>query len=193
MKDSRLRLSNVQNHCYEYGPIMKTHRGFTLIEMLVVVTVGAALLATTATLLYAIMRSNETALDALQENAEINRFVEQFREDAHAAIEITLAKGALKNSPVEWSGKMQDGRTVVYRSTPGEILRIELKGADTAGRESFALPQYDVFEIEQIASTPLNKLYIPAREGSAVAPIVVEFAPGKDHRFEKKSTQQGLQ
>ena len=60
-------------------------RGYTLIEMIVVMTAGTVLMGIAVTLLCALLRAEGTGRALVERSASLGRLADQFRRDVHAA------------------------------------------------------------------------------------------------------------
>ena len=62
---------------------MRLRRGFSLVELLVVLTVGTAMLMVAMSVLYMLKETQINVRRRLTEGRMINRLADQFREDVH--------------------------------------------------------------------------------------------------------------
>jgi prepilin-type N-terminal cleavage/methylation domain-containing protein len=158
---------------------MNCRRGFTLIEMVVVITVSAVLMGIGTGILALLLRSQRLAHDDLDHGRSVARLAEQFRDDVHAAT------GTPQYLPdrSDWQWQLPSGRTVVYHLAPGVVGRREWFGAKLYRQESYALPAEVAARIE-VSADPrsLACLLLDQPGGSQIR---VEAVVRRDHRFSK--------
>ena len=115
---------------------MKRRRGIFLIEMLVVITVGAALAGIAVFMLYALMISHDSGREHLENCRTISRLAEQFRGDVHS-MQKTSADG--KETEIELLPEAANDAKVRYQCLDGRVDRCELQGEKTVRQESYML------------------------------------------------------
>jgi hypothetical protein len=166
---------------------MPTSRGFTLIEMVAIITISAAL-AGIAVVLLQVLLTGQRAAKAAQEHAAIfRRLADDFRRDVHAAREAEPGESALT---LRGFSPGSGGRRVRYEIHANEVLRCEEGENGPDRRESYFLPktcsaafrQKTELSAQVIALTPVP----PAESPPEAFPTTsVEAVLGRDHRFEK--------
>ena len=119
---------------------MKRQRGFTLIEMLVVASLGSTLAGIAVFLLYALRTNHDAGREHLECCRGINRLAEQFREDVHSTGK-TAPQG--KDTEIDLlPDGANDGASnamVRYQCLDDRIERSELQGDKVVRRESYVL------------------------------------------------------
>ncbi|MGA2798429.1 MAG: prepilin-type N-terminal cleavage/methylation domain-containing protein [Thermoguttaceae bacterium] len=115
---------------------MKRRRGYFLIEMLVVMTVGASLAGIALCMLYALMISHNAGRERLENSRTISRLAEQFRGDVHA-MQKTAADG--KDTEIALLPESANDAKVRYQCLDGRIDRCELQGEKIVRQESYML------------------------------------------------------
>ncbi len=166
---------------------MNRRRGFSLIEMLVVITVGSVLLGVTVSVFHLLLRMEGTARQYVYQSAVTAQLVDQFRRDVHRAVDAAAADD-------DWQLTFSAGHTIVYRLGPGELVRIErIDGADHH-RETFILPpETTVFmKIPDGIGPRLVRLrLVPQGLAGPVAgrEICIEALLASDHRYAKSTEQ----
>jgi len=115
---------------------MKRRGGFTLIEMLVVITIGAALAGIAVFMLYALTISHDTGREHLEYCRTVNRLSEQFRGDVHS-MQKTSADG--KETEIDLLPEAANDVKVRYECLDGRVDRRELQGEKTVRQESYML------------------------------------------------------
>ena len=162
---------------------MNRRRGYSLVEVIVVMATASVLLGLTVTLLYTLFRAERGGRDQVRHYTALGRLAEQFRRDVHAA----TAADAIENQ--EWEFSLSDNRTVTYRMEPGRVIRLEQAGEASPRRESFALPpgMTAAVEIDTDAEPTFARLVIvPAPAGPERPrgrPMQIDAMLGRDHRF----------
>lgn len=113
-------------------------RGYSLIELLMVMAIGAALMGTTMATLFTLLRSEQAARGRLRQAMTLDRLAEQFRRDAHEADRVVAS--AQGTAPGAWEFRHGGGRTVEYRAGTEALLRLERVEGKIASREEYVLP-----------------------------------------------------
>ncbi|MEX2113399.1 MAG: prepilin-type N-terminal cleavage/methylation domain-containing protein [Pirellulales bacterium] len=109
--------------------------GFTLIELLVAITVGGAILATTATLMARVSAANSATTDHLHAMQALGDLGRQFREDVHAAV--TVATDPSERTRLALT--LDDGSQVQYEGTSTGIARTQSTGIGPTRRARYSL------------------------------------------------------
>jgi prepilin-type N-terminal cleavage/methylation domain-containing protein len=166
-------------------------RGYSLIEMIVVLTVGATMLGIAVTMLGALMQAERNGRAHIGQNATLNRLADQFRRDVRGA------KGKLaveKNDAGEtaWRLDLAAGRSVWYVADPDEIVREERTGHTILQQKSYSLPENYVATIAASDSAGLSiiSLTIAPTEASSRPghEIRIEAVLGRDRRFAEQGS-----
>ncbi len=106
-------------------------RGFTLIEVAVVVSITSLLFALCATTLIALMRLERQCAAEIAQDRAVARLASQFRADAHVALDVDCTDGCL----FELDGE----KTVRYLFSPPAVTREVRRGDAIDHRDSFLL------------------------------------------------------
>ncbi len=158
--------------------------GFSLVEMIVVITVGTALTGLAVTTLASLMHASRAMDDHVYRIATIRRLAEQFRDDVHAAAKSQNVTGTLRVTPekigtrsvpdtipaVRPTGQRFDlapNHVVSYVLRPGVVDRTEEVDHVVRSRDSFFLPGKCVASI--VSSTDPKS--VPA--GTTVLALVI--------------------
>jgi prepilin-type N-terminal cleavage/methylation domain-containing protein len=115
---------------------MNRRRGFTLLEMVVAISVSTVLMGIAVTTLIALLRNQNTGREHLQYCRSIERLAEQFRRDVHGAEKISAGE---KEGIMEIPAASAEGATIRYQCFAGQIERTESKGGKIVSRESYIL------------------------------------------------------
>ena len=160
---------------------MKRRRGYTLVEMVVVICVASVLLGLTVMLLHALLQTNQGARRYVREVATQGRLAEQFRRDVHAATAIDAACGQLT---------FDGDRTVTYTAAPGQITRTDVVGEAVRQREEFALAAELSARIEADGERRLVSLLIEPVSGESNGGVLqIDAVLGYDHRLLEHETR----
>lgn len=166
-------------------------RGYTLIEMLVAITAGIVVMVVAAGMLNTLMRLEQQSHKRFTERAAVARLADQFRRDAHAALEATpIAPEEGKPADgLAWRFTLADDHRVEYRSDLEGLLRTKSLGDRTTAEEryAFATSVRAAVDLDSTGNVPMVRLRL---EGVSVPggdapmpPLVVEARLAFDHRF----------
>ncbi len=148
---------------------IERRRGYTLVEMLVVVTVFAFLLASVALAMGTLFRAQGELQDELAQAATASRLASQLRADAHLAASAFVVQEGGTPGPL----LTLPHATVIYRTYPRRIVRTVMQDDSETHREVFPLPEGTTARWELSSGTPafitLTTSYWPPgmREGVA--------------------------
>jgi prepilin-type N-terminal cleavage/methylation domain-containing protein len=116
------------------------HRGYTLIECLVVVTLVGAVLSGVVVTVHALYRGQQRWADASVVRRAVERFVEQWRSDIHQARSVTVEPAADGGGAARvLSLGLPGEKTVRYRLADQEIERLVHRGDQVEHREIYPL------------------------------------------------------
>jgi prepilin-type N-terminal cleavage/methylation domain-containing protein len=114
-------------------------RGFTLVELLIVIAVASVVIALVGVCLSEMYRSERGIRRVLTQQAGMQRLALQFRTDAHEAKTATVT---VPNNGTEADGLQLttgDGRTIAYRADAQAVERTVRKGDQIVHRDAFDL------------------------------------------------------
>lgn len=161
-------------------------RGFTLVEMLVVLTIGTVVAGVSIGALHLLMRIERTGRDHVPRARTLMRLAEQFRDDAGMALDQTAGEK-------QWRFALPDDCSVTYRALPGEVRREEHKSGKPVRQESFILPADCEIAIEKQSEGEFNQSILviteKGKETSADREMRIIAVLGKDHRFTNMSSE----
>ena len=113
-------------------------RGFTLVELMIVVTISGVIFSGAAVCLHGMYRADQRVRQAALHRSTVSRLARQFRTDGHAAITARRldgppdgAQGLVFAEPSK--------RTIEYRVQGSEILRTVKDGQQVLHRDAFRL------------------------------------------------------
>ena len=114
---------------------MKSHSGFTLIELVVVMSAAAVLSAIAIGLVHQVMRLHQSETASQQSQATLNRLVRQFRQDVHRSERAEATRGDAGATLT-----LTASESTVYAIADGQILRTSHVHGGQPRREAFNLP-----------------------------------------------------
>lgn len=118
------------------GHFTKRRPGFTLVELLVVMTIFLFLLSSVALSLGTLFRAQGNLQDELVEANAMSRLREQFRADAHRATTATVTND---NEATTLQLTLPDATSVSYRLQSQQIVRTAHEGESVLHRDVFKL------------------------------------------------------
>ena len=161
-------------------------RGYSLIEMIVVLTIGAVIVGISVGALHALLRTERTGRDRVPQSGILARLAERFRGDVGAAVQQTS-----NAQQGEWQFALAGDRVVTYRMLPGEVRWAELMGGKMVRQESYVLPTgcSAAITVQSEAMPPLASLVVKNDSTSLAASREMRIMAvlGKDHRFAQSS------
>lgn len=178
--------------------------GFTLVEMLGIITLASVVITITAAFLVALFRGDSAGRMAMVRQHVVARLAEQFRADAHAAAAFSLLEEpqAAENHPpaYRWQFTLPGHCTVEYCQQHDSVLRVERCEQGIERQESYRLgPELVASAAEQPiepaehAAATLVVLKIDRRDGTsqaAMPSLRIEALLGKDLQLTALPAQQ---
>jgi hypothetical protein len=166
---------------------MTRRRGVSLLEVVTVIGISAALMGIAVGLLHTLMRAEETSRDLIVERAAKSRLADQFRRDVRAAESISAPGGQSQtNASAVWELSAGPEQRIQYQAEPRALVRTEREGDKVLRRESFFLPDGAAVSIESAgdADPPIVSLQIIPKAASwGKALWRVDAVLAKDRRF----------
>lgn len=165
---------------------MNRRTGYTLVEILVVATVGTAVFGVTIGVLYLLKEAQVTAQERFASGRAVSRLAEAFRDDVHGATTLERLSGQGSGEKgVAWYLDIPPDTTVEYRFSPAAVERTQSIGYATV-RETYRLPAGTMASLKPAGGTgSIVTLRIEAAppQGSVKwQPVVVEAVLGLDRR-----------
>jgi prepilin-type N-terminal cleavage/methylation domain-containing protein len=163
---------------------MTRPRGFTLVEMLVVVTVGGVLMSLAVTSLVMLLRLEGAARERGRATDALANLARQFRADVHEARSAAARDRVPSAEPRSLALGLPDGRTIVYEAAAGRVIRRE-EGGPAAPREDwFPLPApcRAVLALHARHAADVAELTIDAPAPAGLS-LRIAAAVARDHRL----------
>lgn len=152
--------------------------GFSLLEMLVAMTVGTAVVAIAVTILQALFEVQRTSRDEFRLQQTLERLGEQFRDDAHRAVDLVASEF-----------RLAPDHRVQYQATGDTLLRIERKQGSAARREAYRLARGSILSIALSEDRKIAVLRISSRAlpgEPQPRPVRIDALLGLEHRHEAR-------
>lgn len=165
---------------------MNGRRGYTLIEMVAVLSVGTVVMGVAVGLMLMLLRVERDSRMEVAERAAVNRLADQFRRDVRAADGLT-PEG--EDASLAWQLSLEAGRVVEYRSEPGALLRAERADEKVLGRESYRLPALATVSINLVGEEAPGIVRLRITPGGDRPPssigqgLAIDAALARDRRF----------
>lgn len=172
-------------------------RGVSLIEMIVVMTVGAVLMGVAVSLLLVLLRTEQGGRTHAQRNESLQRLADQFRRDVHAADKTPKVVDVRDEAGFVTLLMISGDRILFYdaaHESPGIVRReINANSGGELSRETYLLPEDSAAAfavIDPDAGHPIVRLTIAPEDESlrAAQEICIEAAASRDGRFLKPKT-----
>jgi prepilin-type N-terminal cleavage/methylation domain-containing protein len=158
-------------------------RAFTLIEMIIAISVGAALTGIAVSLLLVLYRAEQNGRAHVAQAQSLQQLADQFRRDVHAAADVTVNG----KEPQGWQFDLTEKRVVQYTVGAEGISREERIESKDVRRESYVLPKGSMaaVTVDRATNPPVVTLTIEPKDDS-LRPgrtFRVEAVAGRDLRF----------
>lgn len=119
---------------------MNSRRGFSLIELLIVLSVGTVMLMMAMSVLYMLKETQVNMRQRLATGRTITRLADQFREDVYAASRIERVSGETPSpGTTVWLFSVGPDTVVRYEIGDRQVRRVRLTGSDKI-QEDYRLP-----------------------------------------------------
>jgi type II secretory pathway pseudopilin PulG len=159
--------------------------GYALIELLVVITVVAAMLTLCAGMIHLLLKLDHAGRSASEVANDLGRLARDFRDDAHAASPDSPAARADGRLTLALPG----GRAVEYQVRPSDVLRTVREGDKVRRHETYRRPARASvrFDLTNDGPRPFAALVVDrppdGRDDSLYRDFRIEAELGKDRRF----------
>ncbi len=157
---------------------MTKRNGFTLVELLVVISLLAVILPMAGGTVFFLLRAQSQSADALRDGMSITQFSHVFRSDVHAA------RSARALSPSARVGgivlDLEGSRVIEYRAEPDDFIsRIVRRGEIVERRERFRVgPVHPKFAIAPAPEREIAVTISPRMRGPAPVNASPQAEPG---------------
>lgn len=162
---------------------MTRRRGYSLVELLVIVSGVALVMILGAALVHALLRAERATRDGMAEGASAARLARDLRADVHAAV--ALSSGPEGEAQVKSVVLTRPGGASAEYRVEGDGLIVSHRDGDRQRAETFTFPRRGSprLEVDRGDGRTWVVLRIERGTGSARA-IRVEAELGRDHRHE---------
>ncbi|NOZ40319.1 MAG: prepilin-type N-terminal cleavage/methylation domain-containing protein [Planctomycetes bacterium] len=124
-------------------------RAFTLVEMMVSISVGSVLMALALGMVHRTMRTESTANTNAKVERTAARLSRQFRHDIHQAESVSLDNQQPDAALLRLM--LTDQRPLTYRIENGGILREQQQSDERTQREFFGFPENFTLQFAQLS------------------------------------------
>ena len=159
-------------------------RAFTLIEMIVAISVGAVLMGIAMSLLVVLLGAERSGRAHVERSETLQRLADQFRRDVHAAVGEVVVKG---EKGQEWQMELTGNCIVRYTVAADGVSREERMESRDVRRESYALQKDSTVAIavDRATSPSVVTLTIEPKDASSRPghEIRIDAVLGRDRRF----------
>jgi len=168
-------------------------RGFTLIELIVALSLLATILPLAGGTVYLLLRAQTASADSLADAMTLSRFSRTFRADVHAA-QSAHVNGEGSRLDEQAVFKLDPPRTISYSGNPaGAIVRTVRNGRSIERREEFRLAgtrtQFEMAADGRAVAAVHKPRALTVSGGPVVtattSTIRIEAFVGRDRRFER--------
>lgn len=119
---------------------MRSRNGFSLVELLIVMSVGTAMLMVAMSVLYLLKETQNNVRQRLASGRRVTRLADQFRDDVHDASRVERVPNETSSSTETiWRFTIQPDTVVRYEIGDDEVRRIRTTG-DRKIHEDYRLP-----------------------------------------------------
>lgn len=167
---------------------LQRRRGVSLIEVMVVISMGTIFLSLTVGTIHLLMRAQSTAGKALLQTQTLCRLSEQFRRDVHAATAAEVTPAA-EDKPAVLKLTLPGERSVTYELDQHQVRCIRQQ-AETTHRDQFSFLAGTKITAQQedgLIRLTLDPSGVAETQQSATwkQPVPVEALLSRDQRFVK--------
>jgi prepilin-type N-terminal cleavage/methylation domain-containing protein len=169
-----------------------SRRGFTIVELMLVVSAVSLVLGLCAGLLHVLLRLDRIGRSHLAETATVGRLARQFRNDVHAATgakRLDVGDGPASKLELNLPG----GRIILYEGREHALIRTQHQRDENDRRETYALPscQGPWFFVQDADQKAWVSLRLPRGAGPDSDPkrlrhdLQIDALAGRDHRLSR--------
>jgi len=163
---------------------MISRRGFTLAELLVVITAMSVILSAAVVLMHFVFQLNSEAHQTTQVVADVGRMAEQFRRDVHQAVSEPIVAADHRSAELHLSGE----KIVEWRiEEPNGLARTEQARAAADRQSTFNLPKDTTASLELQSQGTARILSVRIHSTGGGGPrLAIEALPARDQRLAVK-------
>lgn len=168
-------------------------RGYTLLEVLVVVSISSVLLSLIGATLVGVQRASRNAAEGLAQQQRLDRLAAFWRDDVHAArsVQTDPDKGAEESERQQAAARLvlAQGEFIEYSFDTGAVSRKHFRGDEIVARDAFPLEHAAAVEFDFDAHSKLatmRLLFAPQKQttdSTLGQACIVEAVAGWDLRF----------
>ena len=118
----------------------RRRRGLSLVEMMVVIAIGSAIIGLVGVCLQGLYRAERRTRQQMTQREALTQLGLRFRSDAHEAARVERTEPAKPGGAVRLVLTAQDGRTVTYQADGGQVERTVERGGQVVHHDAFRLP-----------------------------------------------------
>lgn len=166
-------------------------QGYSLIELVVVMSMLSVLLALTGTTFYFLMRSEKSVTQSLVTERSVSRLANQFRDDVHQSIRCEQA-GGVGEKKTELTLKTDDQHQVQYRTTKGGLTRYQVEAGNAVAREDYRLPECEIHFESDGESNPTLCTLVIQRPGAVMMRTPRGAIPLRALKIQARVMNQGV-
>ncbi len=146
---------------------MRSRNGFSLVELLIVMSVGTAMLTVAMSVLYLLKETQSNVRQRLASGRRVTRLADQFREDVHGASAVNRVPDETSSpAATVWQFTIQPETVVRYEIRDDEVRRVR-NTEDRKIHEDYRLP------------AGVHATLLPPVSGSSITTLRFEtVAPG---------------
>lgn len=130
---------------------LSARRGMTLVELLVIISACSIVFTTSAVLMHRVMHTQKKTRAFFDVERSAVRLSDQFRRDVHQATAATVDADATGEKPF-LQLQLPNDRTIEYRHSNGDLLRVESREGTAVSREEFPFPDDADLKIREAES-----------------------------------------
>lgn len=142
-----------------------SRRAFTLVELIIVLTVATAIVGVAVMLIELLLRSERDTARGFRNARVLMRVSQIFREDVHAAERVEVNAPEVDKKPGLNLG-LSDGRRVYYEIDAHELRRTESQGDKASHQDTFRFPPRSELRFEVVEKRSIVQLEIRRARGS---------------------------
>ncbi|MGQ0635708.1 MAG: prepilin-type N-terminal cleavage/methylation domain-containing protein [Planctomycetaceae bacterium] len=153
-------------------------RGFTLVELVVVLGVASILVGSTVGIIHLLLASERQQERAARTSFTLANLSRLFRADVHAAVRVQTAE----QTPATLALEGKSGSAIVYRADLHVLTRVESSGGREIHRETFQFPASSSMGFEFAPESSLARLTLAlarvaatSSAGSSAPPRIIEI------------------